>query len=281
MAQSDDIGFQPSGDAGQVIPSDEHVTVPSQYDLTSSEMADRIDKHLASGDGQTFCDAGAASLLGSGQTRGLLLSERGQSISRRVRNGLGTLPPSHPSNDLLTKSLLQRDFSMDGIPIGRDFSTDMLGRRLRSRDPSFENGGLGQQHREMSMSIEFSRPLRSHLSMEMQLTASRSGLGLQQGNLIDDLGLGAAAGDPTACELTSSFSTLFTNVDGMWVPETGFGSGAAQFGVAGHISRSYRGRSKDDLMLDLRGGSNTERDRFVRFPNSGTFEDVRDAKHPF
>jgi hypothetical protein len=199
---------------------------------------------------------------------------------RRTRNGSSNLPPSHPSMDALTKSLLQRDFSLDGICLGRDFSMEMINRRLRSRECSFENGGLSLNHREMSMSIEFVRPRRSNLSMEMQFPMPRNPAGLHQGAFGDGLAVGAV--DVGSSDLRTSLSALFTNVDGAWTVDSGvYQSTTPQYGVAGHISRSFRGRSKDDLMLDLRGGQASDRDRFVRCPNSGTLEDVREPKHPF
>jgi hypothetical protein len=253
-----------------------------QDEVSTSEWADCVGNELSTGDrfdSDIFDDPGAG-LLGNELSQRPLIAGDKLGSTRRSRMGSSNLPPSHPSMDALTKSLLQRDFSMDGMRLGRDFSTDMLNRRMRSRECSFEHGGLTQSHRDMSMSIEFPRSLRSHLSMEMQLSGQRINPGPHQGSVLDELGVGAT--DVIASEFPSSISAHFMNTDGLWTADTGSSLNAsAQFGIAGHISRSFRGRSKDDLMLDLRGGQGPDRDRYVRFPNSGTLEDVRDAKHPF
>jgi hypothetical protein len=253
-----------------------------QDEVSTSEWADCVGNELATGDrfdSDIFDDSGPG-LLGNELSQRPVIAGEKPGSTRRSRMGSSNLPPSHPSMDALTKSLLQRDFSMDGMRLGRDFSTDMLNRRMRSRECSFEHGGLTQSHRDMSMSIEFPRSLRSQLSMEMQLSGQRINPGLHQGSVLDELGVGAT--DVIASEFPNSISAHFMNMDGLWTADTGSSSNApAQFGIAGHISRSFRGRSKDDLILDLRGGQAADRDRYVRFPNSGTLEDVRDAKHPF
>jgi hypothetical protein len=186
---------------------------------------------------------------------------------------------------------LQRDISIDaGMRIPRDPLTDwpeFVTRRLNSRDPSFDNGLLSHRHRDMSISMEFGKPLRSHISMEMQIPTSRTGVGASA-NAAGEQGIGNAnAGG----ELRPSFSSLFgpsPSVDGFpTLPPSvsdAIGGASGSAGTAscpgqsgGHISRSRHVMSKDDLMVDL-GNAQSQTDK-VPYKFMGTsiidFNNVR------
>jgi hypothetical protein len=166
----------------------------------------------------------------------------------------------------------------------------------RSRDPSFESGLLSNNHRDMSMSIEFNGRMRSHLSMEMQLPVPRSGVAvLQNGALVDGQILDGRT--PTGSELQPSISALFAPMEGGgWGADPAMGTGAASTTgsvlpshatAGGHISRSKLGMSKDDLMLDLHQphhqlGLSADQlaygDRSYRLPSGSSQHDFKDIR---
>jgi hypothetical protein len=288
--------------AGTIQANGQTLAAPGPAAVTnrsSAELADIVDNDLATADKFDNSELFGVSTLrpGPGACRQRMITPR-----RSRGAGAVGLPSPRPSMDALTQSL-QRDVSMDS-KLGRDLSLDWLNGR-RSRDQSFENGLLSNTHRDMSMSIEFNGRLRSHLSMEMQLSGPRGGAAPHNGVLVDGHNVDCRAA--SGSELQNSMSALFAPIDGVWGTDPAMGtsvvggsapaidscgaggaSGSALMiaGGGGHISRSKFGMSKDDLMLDLHPSSQSQLgadqlaygDRTFRLPSGSSQHDFRDIR---